>query len=338
MNFAEIIALHRERYPLMQGRDWVKLCYQSEFGAGHMIADSTACLARLKTEYENTPAADGPLFEAIGGGLCRLHLGPLHHENVPLKIVSRLFELAAVPRGNREGLEGKLAMVETPEYEAYLAEYRKNGCPAVSHSEIYRQAYHPAYRVVPDWAERYWKLITAIAKLTAEKERVIIAIDGMSGSGKSTLGAYLQQLFSGDLIHMDDFFLPFKQKTPQRLSQPGGNVDHERFRDEVIEPLKRGEPFSYRPYSCQHGCLGEVIAVQPGKLTIIEGCYCHHPALEAAYDLRVFLKLTPQEQSSRILARNGESMHKRFIEQWIPMENAYFEAFRIEDQSHLVFK
>ena len=30
----------------------------------------------------------------------------------------------------------------------YLQSYRWEGCPMVSHSERYRQHYHPAYRVV----------------------------------------------------------------------------------------------------------------------------------------------------------------------------------------------
>jgi hypothetical protein len=30
----------------------------------------------------------------------------------------------------------------------YLSEYIKSGCPMVSHSEQYRQAYQPAYRII----------------------------------------------------------------------------------------------------------------------------------------------------------------------------------------------
>jgi len=34
------------------------------------------------------------------------------------------------------------------ELEAYLEEYKRAGYPMVSHSEQYRQAYKPAYRIV----------------------------------------------------------------------------------------------------------------------------------------------------------------------------------------------
>ena len=37
---------------------------------------------------------------------------------------------------------------DTEVLERYLADYRAAGCPPVSHSETYRQAYKPAYRVI----------------------------------------------------------------------------------------------------------------------------------------------------------------------------------------------
>jgi len=338
MEFKEIIAVHRSRYPMMQGQDWAKLCYQAEFGAGHMIADTEACFERLRKEYLQTDECQGLLFEEIGGGLSRLNLGPLHHEGVSLRTVAWLFEIAAQPRGDLDGLEEKLRLTQTPENADYFNHYRDEGCPAVSHSQIYRDAYHPAYRVVPDWARVYWELIKAIDRLTAQKDLVTVAIDGMSGSGKTTLGLRLRELFGGNLFHMDDFFLPFERKTPQRLRQPGGNVDHERFRAEVLEPLKRGEPFTFKPYLCHKGALGEAVAAQPQKLNIVEGCYSLHPQMEGNYDLKVFLKLTADEQSRRILQRNGEAMLKRFQEEWIPLENMYFSAFAIEKQCDLVFR
>ena len=337
MEFSHAAALHRERYPLMQGQDWLKICYQAEFGAGHMITDPAACRKRLKEEFENSPANDQPLFEPIGGGLCRLNLGPLHHEGIDLEAAARLFEITAQPRGSVEGLEEKLALVKGEISAEELAAYRQAGYPAVSHSEVYRKAYGPAYRLAPQWAEAFWPLIKGMDQARRSHGRILVAIDGMSGSGKSTLGARLQTLFGGSLIHMDDFFLPQDRKTPQRLAEPGGNVDYERFQQEVLIPLEKERPFSYRPFMCHTGSLGEPVQVNPQPVTIVEGCYSLHPALEAAYDLRVFLKLDPQTQKLRILERNGEAMYLRFAREWIPLENAYFEAFGIAEKCHWVF-
>jgi len=44
-----------------------------------------------------------------------------------------------------------------------------------------------------------------------------------------------------------------------------------------------------------------------------------------------------QKQSLRILKRNGPIMHKRFLSEWIPLENRYFKEMKIQEQSDLVF-
>lgn len=70
------------------------------------------------------------------------------------------------------------------------------------------------------------------------KQPLIIAIDGRSASGKTTLAKELNELFLSEVIHMDDFFLQPEQRTEERLSEVGGNVDRERFLREVALPLK----------------------------------------------------------------------------------------------------
>ena len=55
--------------------------------------------------------------------------------------------------------------------------------------------------------------------------------------------------FTGKTI-MDHFFLRPEQRTPERLRTPGENVDHERFLEEVLCPLRAGRVFWYRPFDC----------------------------------------------------------------------------------------
>ena len=181
---------------------------------------------------------------------------------------------------------------------------------------------------------------TVIAKIKekvdamAPRDRILIAIDGSCTAGKSTLAALLARELDCNLFHMDDFFLRPEQRTPERLAQPGGNVDYERFREEVLLPLKEGTPFSYRPYDCSAGKLKEPVTVEPKPINIIEGTYSHHPYFEDPCDLRVFLKVSPEVRRSRILQRPA-FLHKRFLEAWIPMEQRYFEEFSIEEQADL---
>ena len=179
------------------------------------------------------------------------------------------------------------------------------------------------------------KLIGAIEALLAENRPVLVAIDGPCAAGKTTLGTKLQEKFDCNLFHMDDFFLRPEQRTEARFQEPGGNVDYERFREEVLEPLKRGEAFSYRPFDCKTFTLAQPVAVSPKKLNIIEGSYSHHPYFENPYDLKVFLRVDPELQRQRILMRPA-FLHQRFFEQWIPMENGYFEAFSVREQADLI--
>ena len=162
--------------------------------------------------------------------------------------------------------------------------------------------------------------------------QVNIAIDGVCGGGKTTLGEALAQRYDCNLFHMDDFYLRKEQRTPERYAQPGGNVDYERFKEEVLDHLADEEGFTYRPFDCGTMDLGEPRTVSHKRLNIIEGSYSCHPYFGDIYQVRFFAELSPEEQRARILARNGEEKYKRFVSEWIPMENKYFEAFNIGEK------
>lgn len=172
------------------------------------------------------------------------------------------------------------------------------------------------------------KLETADRLKTGDKP-LIIGIDGMCASGKTTLCNEIAKTYDCNVFHMDDFFLRPEQRTPERLNEAGGNVDYERFKEEVLEPLLTGKPFSYQPFSCRTMELTQAVFVKPEKINIIEGAYCLHPYFGAPYDYTFFMDIEEGEQKKRILARNGEAMYERFISEWIPKENAYFAAFQI---------
>lgn len=168
--------------------------------------------------------------------------------------------------------------------------------------------------------------------------RALIAIDGRCASGKTTLAAQLQRMCAGNVIHMDHFFPRPEQRSESRRNQPGGNIDYERFLEEVIPPIGRAEAFSYRPFDCTTQQFAQPIAVEPNPITIIEGSYSCHPALIDRYDLKVFLTIDADEQLRRIEARDGPEQLIRFREMWIPLEERYFAACRVEENCDLVFR
>ena len=78
----------------------------------------------------------------------------------------------------------------------------------------------------------------------------LVAIDGRCASGKTTLAGNLRSALECNVVHMDDFYLPFSKRTEERMAQPGGNMDFDRLLFEVLRPLKSGTNASYRPYDC----------------------------------------------------------------------------------------
>ena len=186
--------------------------------------------------------------------------------------------------------------------------------------------------------ERYSPLLRRIDGMLGLYPRVLVAIDGDAAAGKSTLGAFLKSQYDCNLFHMDDFFLQPWQRTEAREKEPGGNVDYERFRQEVLVPTLEGRAFSYRPFCCERGALGEEIAVKPQKLNVVEGSYSLHPTLAAAYQIKVFLAVEEEVQRRRITARNGEEGARPFFETWIPKEKWYFLHFDIENHCDFIDK
>ena len=175
----------------------------------------------------------------------------------------------------------------------------------------------------------------AIQQLLCQKETVIVAIDGNCTSGKTTLANQLAANYDCNVFHMDDFFLRPEQRTAERFTEIGGNVDYERFKEEVLLPLQSGKPFSYRPFDCKTFTLSPPVSVMPKNLTIIEGSYSMHPYFEDPYDLRILLTVDPEIQHRRVLERPA-FIQERFFSQWIPMENSYLEYFRIADKADII--
>ena len=181
------------------------------------------------------------------------------------------------------------------------------------------------------------EITKAIDEKLLEKERLIVAIDGRCASGKTTLAGQLRDHYGCDLVHMDEFFLRPEQRTPERFATPGENVDHERFLEEVLLPLSRGETVTFRPFRCDSQTLAEPVTLSGHRLTIVEGSYSFHENLRRLYDLRIFLQVDPQTQMERIVKRNGVEMAEVFRTRWIPMEENYFQTLQISQYADRMF-
>ena len=291
-NFTDIrdfLRAHCARYPELALQDVFKALYQSAFGCEHLIADPSAAADYIRAEAARSGDRISELVELLSGDYCRVHLGILQ-DGLNAETFARLFALSARHEEcGREKLEAMLTALQTmadagelpfsaQETAEAVERWRKDGFPPLHHSEIFRQNYAPAYRILRRDFARALPLFARIDRLTAERSRVLVAIEGGSASGKTTLGELLQNVYGCPVFHMDDFFLRPEQRTEARFTQPGGNVDRERFLEEVLIPLREGRPVDYRRFDCK---------IRNSRHVFLSD-YAHHPKeiLQSARSLR----------------------------------------------------
>lgn len=342
----KILLMHARKYPEMQVSDAVKLLYQNEFGSGHMIPDKNACVLRIMDERKNC-SAEKRTAEPIGNGLARLYLQEANRLGISSESIGKMFMLASSGnRGNMGAFTEKLWTLrcltqnrQTPfsadALDDYLRSYFAAGCPAVSHSEIYRQKYAPAYRLI---GSRFARLLPIVGKTDAllrTQGRAVIALDGRCASGKSSAAALLAQLWNAPVIHMDDFFLPEPLRTKERFREAGGNIHYERFQKEVLLPLSAGKSFSYRIFDCKKRDYAGKRHIPSSPVILVEGAYSLHPAFGSYADASFFFDISPELQYRRLQRRNGEQAAQTFLQKWIPLENRYIQACRIDQNERI---
>ena len=335
----EFLLAQCRAYPALEAQDLLKALHQSVFGCGHFVTDETAGLALLQEELARLPEEADAGVEPLDGPYVRLHLGVLGQSGLSPRTLRRLFTLSAQgPAREVVALEERLRCLLDLAREGRLpcsyetavqavASWREAGFPACHHSEAFRRAYAPAYRVIRRDFVPLLPLLVALDRKLAAGGPVIAALEGGSAAGKTTLAAALARIYPDcRVFHMDDFFLRPEQRRSARLAEPGGNVDYERFLAEVLVPLGRGETVQYRPYDCHTQTVGGPVPMVPGALNIVEGAYSMHPTLAGSYDLSAFLRISPALQRTRIKKRNDPEAQARFFGTWIPLEQRYFDA------------
>ena len=182
------------------------------------------------------------------------------------------------------------------------------------------------------------ELLEKIDQIYKQKGHVTIAIDGRCGSGKTTLANKLKEYLNCHIFHMDDFYLQTCQRTKERYNEPGGNVDRERFKKEVLDPLKNQQDVLYRPLDCSSMSISEGTLYPYKPINIIEGSYSCHPELIDDYDLTIFVDIDESLRHKRIEERNGKEALNMFVKKWIPLEEKYFSSNGIQNHCDFYFK
>ena len=346
---SDIILHNYLTYPKMQLQDIFKLIFQSSFGCGHLIKDKNKAYSDLLNEWDSIEPSKSVLYEDIGNGYCRLNLSYAKYLKISPEMISKImFVSSQTFENSHEDFYNNIKALKTmclygklpfsiKQIDDFMKELEQNNFHCFSHTKVYKENYSPSYRVILKKYADYITLFSDVYNIEMINKKVTIGIDGNCASGKTTLGNMLKTLFDCNLFHADDYFLPPKKRTLERLNEPGGNFDYERFNKEIINGIKTNKQFYFTPFSCSDMRLKESVLVKPKTMNVVEGSYCMHPYLDDIYDIKVFLTIDYELQKARILQRNGKEKLKDFIQKWIPMENKYFDTFKIKQKCDYVF-
>ncbi|MBR2481000.1 MAG: hypothetical protein IKB56_06845 [Clostridia bacterium] len=342
----KILIDYYKKYPKMEIKDIFKFLYQSYFGCEHMVTSIDEVIERIKSELHDCKINEEVNIERLDGEYARVPLSYLRR-GLSVETFAKLFFNSAQkePKAKErleKGLgelknlikEGKLSF-SLEAFEKELNKWKESGYGAISHSETYRQNYHPSYRII---SKKYFPFLQLFIKIDEMivKGRGIVAIDGGSASGKTTLSKTLEQIYDCTVFHMDDFFLRPEQRTSKRYTETGGNVDRERFLEEILVPLSKNNKVYYSKLDCSTLKLSPRYEVLPKKMVIVEGVYSMHPDLAVFYDLSVFLDISYSLQRERITMRNTPFVANRYFNEWLPLENRYFKERQIKESCDLV--
>ena len=160
---SQLLSAHLERYPAMQLDDIYKLLHQAALGPGHAVDNPAAARKRLDEELAALGEAPDELLQDVispDGRLGRVHLRPYLASGGDPDALHRAFVETAnsYPASLDKlakfcGCLGDLAAAggipfAREEVLAYFGKIARDGYPVVHHSEAFRHAYHPAYRVI----------------------------------------------------------------------------------------------------------------------------------------------------------------------------------------------
>jgi len=141
----------------------------------------------------------------------------------------------------------------------------------------------------------------------------LVGVDGFGGAGKTTFANRLAAAAGGGwpVVHTDDFATHDEplQWWPRMLAQ-------------VIEPLCKREPATFRPYDWVHRRLGDPVTIEPADAVVIEGVGATRSAWRARLALRIWIDTDSDSRLRRGLDRDGEELAE-FWRGWREAEARY---------------
>lgn len=326
---------HIKKYPKIETIDVYKLIYQASFLAGHIIGTKAYdYLVKEASLIDKNIQKD--LYEYISNDVVRINLYPyLNYYSI-----DSLYELFAKCNDsdnsisklmNYKNYVKDMLTVENRVLE-YLVNDGEINKTVPSHSRIYKNIYKPSYRIAKakdiNIELRVKKLQNYIDCLNNDlrkcSKKSMIAFEGRCGSGKTTISSLIKDV---TLIHIDDFF---DEKKKERLNYK-----------ELINLLNRinnakvGERIEFNAFSCRDWkhYKKEIIV---NNVILFEGVYSYSEEIRDYFDKVIFSVISKDEQLNRLTKRESKYYLQKYLNEWIPREEEYYESFDFVSNANIL--
>ncbi|MFF3303190.1 uridine kinase [Streptomyces sp. NPDC002908] len=141
----------------------------------------------------------------------------------------------------------------------------------------------------------------------------LIAVDGHAGSGKSTFTGRLATALGGaPVLHLDDL------ATHDELF-----AWTDRLRDQVLDPLSRGEPARYAPYDWTARRFGPHRTLEPAPVLLVEGVGAGRAAVRPFLAGVLWMEGASATSWARGRLRDGPALSE-FWDGWTVAERRHF--------------
>ena len=171
------------------------------------------------------------------------------------------------------------------------------------------------------------ELSAGISAVEAPTTRLVL-VDGLGGAGKSVLAAALAGKLGAPVVCGDDFYRPSAQRRRRAAEGIGASFDWRRLERQVLVPLSRGESARYQRYDWDEDRLGDWISLPGQETVVVEGVYLLRDELRRYASVSIWVETLREVRLARGIERDGEAARSRWIDEWMPAEDAYVSAMR----------
>jgi uridine kinase len=185
--------------------------------------------------------------------------------------------------------------------------------------------------------------VAVINALAAERQPLLVAVDGGSGAGKSVIAERLSRAVGGTVVHGDDFFRAtypadgWARLTPARRRELV--FDWDRLRSQAIEPLMAGQQTSWHPFdtSAPDGLSTETVCAARAPIVVLDCIYSSQPELADLVDLTVLVSADPAVRRNRHNLREG-GPDTAWHAIWDPVEDYFFTEVRTPESFDVIIR